>query len=480
MSQPPTPVQEMAYMRAGPYFYVQGGKVVHNNQDFSVSPQLYSLDLSTSWNTGSPAWRSLSSGPAYNLCNGVSSPDNKTLTTMVQAVPDQLLVNRYDIDSNKWSSRVLTSNENLQGTRPIVDPTTGLIYINGVKNMIVLNPQTMTTQFFEIADTTMPSRTFLGAVYHPGRRSILYFGGFEPAGDFEGTAYVTEYSIGNNGWSTFTTKGRIPPPRADHCMSISEDGSKIIVFGGRVPLTSSTSLTTFSGNLYILDISNATWTEGLGSDPRLYAACVIVGDQFVVWGGFDGVNTVTGPPIVYTISNNSWGNSYTPPAYYTSPRGSDSNSDRIGIILGGSLGSLFIIALAGIVYLFRKRRSDKKKYKAINQQRSSIISQTELIDKSSKMLSDNNSLSLLPVSSTKRTVHTPPIASPMGSQHSLIRPVARNPQDKGNGEHTIDYDPISYVEANPQPILPSNPRGVFYIPRPVQYNKIKNKVDHAQ
>lgn len=211
-SQPPKPstvapisVQEMAFMRAGPSFYVQGGKVVRQKNDYAISPQLYALDISISWTTDSPPWTALTAGPTYNLCNGVTSPDNKTLTILVQQQTAQLLINQFSVDTNTWKNSFAEVNENLRGIRPVVDPTSGLIYIQGQQNMIILDPRTVTIQPYPIASTTMPSRSFPGAVYHPGRKSILYLGGFSPVGLFEAKTYVTEYIIATNSWGIFVS-----------------------------------------------------------------------------------------------------------------------------------------------------------------------------------------------------------------------------------------------------------------------------------
>ncbi|KAG0290939.1 hypothetical protein BGZ97_006028 [Linnemannia gamsii] len=432
----------MAYMRAGPNLYVQGGKVVRNSKDYSISPQLYALDISTSWTTDSPPWKALTGGPTYNLYNGATSPDNKTLTTLFDQNA-QLLVNQYSIETDTWKYNTVAISENLSGSRPVVDPTSGLIYIQGPQNMTVLDPRTVTlVKQLPIANTMMPSRSFPGAVYHPGRKSILYLGGFLPE---------------------------------------DEDGSKIIVFGGRIPYDSTPTVTVFTGTLYILDVATATWTEGQASDPRLYMACTIVGDQFIAWGGFDGINTIDGPPIVYSLTTNNWINSYTAPAYYgnkprpptgtpgndsppSSPNGSDSSSEdssNLGPILGGTLGSLCVIAFAAVLYLFLKRRADKAQYKALAQQR--ILSQTEILETPSypSFDSNNNNLSTLPLPGSTTPLSTASAVSVvdvsgMSSKYycpTASKPGIRNPQDQGNKDHTIDYDPINSIKANPQSVF---------------------------
>ncbi|KAK3839893.1 MAG: hypothetical protein J3R72DRAFT_446931 [Linnemannia gamsii] len=391
LAQAPTPVQEMAFMRAGNYLYVQGGKFVANDVQISVSTQLAALDLSKSWSTSSPVWKILSPGPGYNLYNGIATPDNKTLITFYNG--QQFFVSIYSVDSNSWQyTSAQTSGELLQAIRTIIDPNTGLVYIDGADNMNIYNPSSRSMSQLAIPPQALTARFFSGAVYNPTRRSIMYMGGVTGALKFEPQTYITEYILDSNSWGTYPTVGDLPTPRCDHCMAISEDSNTIVMFGGRTPPPGN-----FTGTFYILDIPSKTWVQGPSADTRLYSACAIVGDQFVVWGGYDGKNTIDGPPIIYSFSQKKWIEQYTPPAYFASmpsaalpgvtpsnPDGSgngnngnssSSSSSNLGVILGGVLGSLCVVALAGVVYLYMKRRSDKAKYEAQAQQR--IIQQAE-------------------------------------------------------------------------------------------------------
>ncbi|KAF9088434.1 hypothetical protein BGX23_007371 [Mortierella sp. AD031] len=434
----PTGVQEMAFMRAGPNFYVQGGKVVRNTQDFSFTSQLFALDVSTSWSTDSPPWKSLASGPTYSLYNGVAAANNKTLITIYQNILTVLLISHYSVDLGTWAYTTAGVNENLKSIRPVLDPTSGLVYINGQSNMVVLNPMTSTVENKPIAPTTMVSRLFPGAVYHPGRRSILYMGGFTMDGYFEPQSYITEYIVATNLWGSFTTTGALPPPRADHCMTINEDSSKIVVFGGRVPVSNNISQTTFTGTIYILDVAKAVWTQGVSSSPRLYMACTIVGDQFLAWGGYDGVNTINGPPIVYSLSSNTWVNKYTAPAYYASIIG-PSATTAPGTSPSSPPG----------VYLVLKRRADKAEYEASTQQR--IISQAEMANNKSTP-SPHHSLTPPPTPPQGTTTPTAMSQHPVSIQAPHAS-VTRNPQGQGN-----DYDPV------PHPVVIQPNGTVVYIP----------------
>ncbi|KAH7052915.1 hypothetical protein BKA57DRAFT_282025 [Linnemannia elongata] len=399
-SSPPSPVQEMAFMRGGNYLYVQGGKLVTNEVQISKSSQLAALDLSKSWPASAPVWKILNPGPAYNLYNGVSTADNQTLITFYNN--QALFVNIYNVQTDKWEyTSVKTTGELLQAIRTVIDPKTGQIYIDGADNMIVYNPTSRDISYTLIPPGTLNSRFFAGAGYHPTRRSIMYMGGVTGGLEFEATTYITEFLLDSQTWGTFPTIGDLPTPRCDHCMAISEDGNTVVMFGGRTPPPGN-----FTGSFYILDVPSKTWVQGPTASTRLYSACAIVGDQFVVWGGFDGKSTIDGPPIIYSFSQKKWVQQYTPPSYFASlpapttpggtgsvpqnPNGSNSSggstgnnssssssssSTNLGGILGGTLGSLCVVALAGVVYLYMKRRSDKALYESQAQQR--IIQQAE-------------------------------------------------------------------------------------------------------
>ncbi|KAF9102448.1 hypothetical protein BGX29_004591 [Mortierella sp. GBA35] len=397
LAQSPSPVQEMAFMRGGNYLYVQGGKYVANEAQVSVSAQLAALDLSKPWSTASPSWKLLAAGPAYNLYNGVATADNQTLITFFNK--EQLYVNIYNVVSNSWQyTGVATSGELLQAIRTVLDPKTGLVYIAGANNMNMYDPRQRTLSYTPIPPNILMARFFAGAVYNSARRSIMYMGGVTGSIQYEGSTYITEYLLDSQAWGTYPTIGDLPTPRSDHCMAASENGNTVVMFGGRTPGPGN-----FTGTFYILDVPSKTWVQGPSSGTRLYSACIIVGDQFLAWGGFDGKSTISGPPIIYNFAQKKWVENYTPPAYFAnmpstaaspipgvppiantsvtpnngnsgSPSPSSSSSN-LGAILGGTLGSLCVAAMAGVVYLYMKRRADKTMYEAQAQQR--IIQQAE-------------------------------------------------------------------------------------------------------
>ncbi|CAO3566519.1 unnamed protein product [Mortierella alpina] len=384
----PAPVQEFAFARAGSKLYVQGGKQDENGARVGLSSQLFSLDLSVSWPVNAPVWQALAPGQSTYFLNGVVTPDNQNFLTIRVGVNNSLVLDKYNIATDHWAGTqtVFPPEETRQGIRPVMDPNTGLVYMNAWSNMDVFNPSDLGVTLKPMPANVFTSRLFSGAVYNKLRGSILYYGGLNATIKLDpGATYVTEYTISTGLWSNFTTSGTPPVPRADFCMTSNDEGTKVVVYGGRVqPDTTTTPPTQFTGTIHVLDLPSGRWTEGPVGTVRGYMGCTLVGDQFVAWGGLDGINTIKGPPVIFNINTNQWAIEYKPPAFLAAkptasiggaPPGSttaassssgDSTSNLVQF--GGTFGALFVIALAGIVYLFLKRREDKEKFGIASEQ----------------------------------------------------------------------------------------------------------------
>jgi hypothetical protein len=74
-----------------------------------------------------------------------------------------------------------------------------------------------------------------------------------------------------------------------------EDGTKIAIYGGQLRNDS------IVGELWILDVVQFTWTQGLSGPIRMYAACTIADDQLLLWGGSIAQNIVA--PVEMLIYN---------------------------------------------------------------------------------------------------------------------------------------------------------------------------------
>ncbi|KAF8935444.1 hypothetical protein BGZ58_005004 [Dissophora ornata] len=442
--QTPAPVQDMAFMRAGQYLYIQGGDFSVNTTQKSLASQLFALDLSTSWSVSSPPWKALADGPPARSFYGVSTPDNQTLITFMVQPPATYNMAKYDVQQNTWQLSPVTNNDTSSyGIRPVVDPNTGLIYFAGVNNMDIFNPQTNVWTYNSIPPSILTSKYFAGAVYNVARKTIMHLGGYNYgiAGSFESTAYISEYSPSTITYSTLITTGDPPSPRADHCMAVSEDGGIVVVFGGRL----SPTLPKFTGTFYILDVATKVWKQGTALTPRIYMACVIVGNQFVAWGGFDGNETITGPPIVFDLTLNQWVSTYTAPSYYptstkpgsnssSSPTGStDSGSSNsstppagsktssFGAIIGGVVGGIALFALVGVTFYYKGRKNERLRNEALTQSR--MINEAERVNEVERT---NNKQPKTPKSSHLETNHSSDAAPPQ--YQDAINSAGRSPR----------------------------------------------------
>ncbi|KAG0002141.1 hypothetical protein BGZ65_002892 [Modicella reniformis] len=378
--QTPDPVHGCAFAVAGSNLFVQGGKTELFNTTATTSSQLFALDLSIGWSVNQAPWTSLELRETGSLIHAIASPDNATLYIFTRGLNDSIVIPRYNIKHNIWDDplKFLPDGDSRQGYRPVIDPNTWKVYINAYWNENVINLNTST-----IGNVPRPftSNFFGGASFIRSRNSIMYFGGLNGKIQFDPPpTTVTEFSVSTGSWTNFTTTGEPPSPRADFCMASSEDGKTVVIFGGRVEpstIVAPKPDALFTGTIYILDVATGKWTRGPDGDIRGYMACVIVGDQLVVWGGSNGTYTKTGPPVIFNLKTQQWVETYTPPAYMIKSTSSSTSgsgatatdissgsgsSSNLGGILGGVFGGLFVVALSGLLYLYVKRREDRIRY----------------------------------------------------------------------------------------------------------------------
>lgn len=136
---------------------------------------------------------------------------------------------------------------------------------------------------------------------------------------------------------------------------------------------------TMSDRIYILNVPSGEWKEGLPSSlTRVYCACTLVGTQFVVWGGlraYSRSNIIQGSPMIYDLRLNQWVTKYTALSeqptgpWWNSSLGSNSSSPEtpnnkegsgldVARTLAGMFGVLFVMALGGVFFLYRKTKAD--------------------------------------------------------------------------------------------------------------------------
>ncbi|KAF9539434.1 hypothetical protein EC957_005393 [Mortierella hygrophila] len=323
------------------------------------------LDLCVGWTTAAPAWTSLANGPVQYLFPAAFTSDDQTM--VVFHLSESNKPAQYDVQTNTWSVTNYTfSNMIQQGINVVTDPNTGVMYLPGGYSSLNFDNTTMT---FTKLDTFDPLTLTVRQTEMPTSTDV----------------FPVRWYYGNN------AGGTAPPMRADHCMAANEDGSKVLIYGGRLRSN------TVTNDVFVLDVVGQTWTQGVSSNQsRMYTACTVAGDQLLIWGG-SGADDVVAPAemLIYDYVKRIWTTQYTPPASYasltpppsivrtvppwftsapTSSTRAPTTSTQIptptltptptptntGAITAGVVSGLVLVAAVVGIFFFRRRRSHRK------------------------------------------------------------------------------------------------------------------------
>ncbi|KAF9102840.1 hypothetical protein BGX27_010842 [Mortierella sp. AM989] len=366
-------------------FYIQGGATNFASVSgvYTTTPQTFAIDLSVSWSTSQPAYKSLPDGPTGSLTTAALSPDKLRWFAISNG-----LSRTFDIKSSTWNEtlpNVLFNSNPGQGSA--TDPDSGLMYIpsiasdvgstsllalhvsGGKIDNVVTQPLQNVTMGFHVA-------------WSAALRSILVFGGAPKFGFPKQNDNVLVFTPATGFWGSLnlSRSDSIPPQRTGSCFVPAFGGSKMILFGGLsnpaiVPLVT-------LNDLYILDTATRLWTKGPSAplaEGRQGSACAVSNDQLIVWGGWDiSYNPLKNAVLVYNLKTNSWSTSYAAPPIPTttqnapntnatsgpastpSPGNSDpndtaGNKPNVAAIAGGSVGGLVFVVL-GVLFVYRARR----------------------------------------------------------------------------------------------------------------------------
>ncbi|KAK3833247.1 MAG: hypothetical protein J3R72DRAFT_453365 [Linnemannia gamsii] len=400
----PAPVSGAAVARTKSNLFILGGSSSFAENNIPIS-QFITLDLTTSWPANRPAWTILNAGPANSVYPATFTADQKRM--LVFHLPGTNAVYEFRVETGRWSQSTMSfASMKWQGVGAVTDTRTGLIYLaSGYSDDTRLSIDTYDPVQQSVKQTKMPDpngnqtagvtrfgmRWFYGNVWCESRKSVLYWGGYNPSGKFNlEDNVVTELTVDNMVWSTMKTTGVPPSMRADHCMAANEDGTTVLVYGGRVNNLP-------NGDVYILDTKTGAWRQGKQGDARMYVACTVVGNFLLIWGGTNAAMAIpSADMLIYNYVTATWLTSYSPPASYqsmeplkipvtgtgsTSPPSSSSlgtkpgsttgggGSNPVGdqgpttapssdtaAIVGGTVGGLAVIAAIAGFMLYRKRQ----------------------------------------------------------------------------------------------------------------------------
>ncbi|KAF9135060.1 Multiple epidermal growth factor-like domains protein 8, partial [Linnemannia schmuckeri] len=370
---PPSPVVALgaAFARTATRFYVLGGFPSYVPAEMNAMNQFFFLDLAKPWKGNSPTWTKLSDGPTKAVFPAAFSADQKTMVVFnTVRANSPFAAWRYSVDSDVWTvSKAAFPYPDRRGLASVTDPNTGLVYtaggyvspMEGV-SMDVYNVKDDSVSTIPMPDalTVFPMRKYYTSVWCQQRNSILFFGGYTLQNQpVQALNSVAEFVPSSGAWRTVPTTGTPPSLRGTHCMAANEDGTRVIVYGGK--LYGPANIT--AGDIYILNTVTGSWIAGKPGSPRIYTTCTIAGDQFLIWGGATTNDTIPPADIhIYSITNDNWVTSYTPPASYLNPSttsgsssrpsSSDSGSDgksssSVGGIVGGVIGGLVVVLASG-------------------------------------------------------------------------------------------------------------------------------------
>ncbi|KAG0236533.1 hypothetical protein BGX31_003931 [Mortierella sp. GBA43] len=345
--------------------YVVGGYNFVMQQP--LMDQAFAIDLSVSWSTDMPAYKSLASGALADVTPCGISPDGKKWVAIPRGY-----VRSYDIASDQWTD--IKQVQNFTIVFPVsgaVDPDSGKLYvpfaITAQNNypgayMLVLDtndPKTFITDTSNMATSAPIDHYGFTVAWSTAMKSLIYVGG----------ASIYKYNP-STGWTDLRplTSGQAPSGSRYYSCVVAGD-SKIVVFGGQNKIANQTTLT----DIYILDVLNMTWKQGQSvtqDQSRSMGPCAYSNNQFIAWGG---VNTLMASEtnqkpdsltMVYNLETDTWTNNYTAP-----PRPAKTS---IGAIVGGAVGGGLVAAvLVGYgVYRYRKRTHDNNFGENVDEKRS--------------------------------------------------------------------------------------------------------------
>ncbi|KAF9139250.1 hypothetical protein BGX30_008196 [Mortierella sp. GBA39] len=323
-----------AYARYQNQFYVGGGglerevegRMFTKPEATAGDGQFAVLDLSVPWAGSAPAWKKLAYGPkVLDFPFAMNANGTKAIAFRAAVNASDSFASIYEVATNTWKpSKIVAVKRDQDGIEAVLDPMGDKVYMAGgfegdgkLDQMYVYYWETDELMKIDMLGRPLTQTLYYKAVWWTKQNSILFFGGYaQPGGAFVRPS-INVYEPATNSWkNSLSTTGTGPGLRSDMCMAISDDGTKLVVFGGRYFDDFHQYIT---GDIYVLDLDTMVWTRGPDyTTPRIYTTCTIVDGTFLSWGGSDSSSTVNSPIIIYDIKRNKYLSQY---------KGSDPDKD---------------------------------------------------------------------------------------------------------------------------------------------------------
>ncbi|KAF9349248.1 hypothetical protein BGX34_001892 [Mortierella sp. NVP85] len=345
----------------GKALYVVGGYL----DSGTITPQIFMIDLSVSWNTDSPVYTELPNGNACYSCASAISADGQNLFVLGDSQGRTL-----NLQSKQWS-HVFTFN-GAGRISAATDPLSGKFYIpitnlETARLMLILDLRNN----FQPLDTDyeIPLWNWYKVAWNTLLNKLLFVTDFD----------MHTYSPVTKEWTNFARPPEFTATQ-DFCIVSSKSGSKVVLFGGY----SSNMRATF-GNIFILDVATLTWKKGApipGGGVRRSAACGLSNDYFIVWGGDTSVTVDFIPPknltLVYDLRTDEWTSEYITPNTPILPTDNKEASgvSKTAIIIGAVVALIIGLMAGGIYEYFAQQKRSKAS--------SSVTTNTRPLDNDSR------------------------------------------------------------------------------------------------
>ncbi|KAF9971214.1 hypothetical protein BGZ73_005897 [Actinomortierella ambigua] len=406
----PPPRCAASYAKFQNKFYIYGGSTSIRSDYFS---ELHVLDLSKHWNSTSPVWWVLTSGPLLPATTATMSLDGKKLLLIPGLLSPGWI---YSFEKDGWDLVKANFRNSTPGAFPVTMGTDGKVLITGgignafgklfIEDYDIYSFEDDKTTTLQLpatlsnGPTFMPSRQGYGAVWSSFLKKVVLYGG--QADSITSTVWsadtVSMYDPVAAKWSEVKTTNYNNNTIARHCMAITDDGKRVISYGGHYVFNRTAFL---NPDIHILDLETNIWKKGsvLPGGGRYDATCTVAGDYFLLWSGrdlnylndtidFDKQST---PVHIYQISTDKWVQNYIPSADYINPppvvlpppatttvqsspkpTSDPVNSDgspSTGVIVGSTIGSVALLSLIGF-FVWRHRRSEQRRCQSSGDARS--------------------------------------------------------------------------------------------------------------
>ncbi|KAF9908445.1 hypothetical protein EC991_009798 [Linnemannia zychae] len=327
----PQPCGGAAFAKVGSTFYIQGGATYADN----LIQAFWSLDLSSPWTTSSPAWTPISPPGPFNAFHsaGIASDGSSFITfgRDTAAQTNQIApnwVNTFNIGGKSWTAA---------------------------------NPSTvadLTRRDFQAVTNLAGSKIYIlgGNAGSSGSDNSNVLNTYDPA-----TGTMVETTMPANAPQNSSTYAAVWVKRSSNA-----DGTLVAVFSGFVG-----GAATADPNVYILNTVSWAWTAiPLAGRGRGNAACTVVDDTFIIWGGFyNNPSQPNGTPsgqdnlLLLTLSSGQWKTSYAPSV---GPGGAGTSGSTGGTgksgLSGGAIGGIcagVAVVVAAVAFLFFRKKSKK-------------------------------------------------------------------------------------------------------------------------